>query len=477
MLNSESQDYDAIVVGSGPNGLSAAITLAHAGCKVLVLEAKETTGGGARTAELTLPGFWHDVCSAIHPLGAGSPFFSSLPLDEYGLEWIYPPVPFAHPLDDGPAVLLHHSIEETAAGLAPDSAAYQRLMGRLTREWKLIASAILGPFSFPRHPISMAQFGWYALQPAASFAKHTFRGERARSLIAGLAGHAIQPLENPSTTAIALVEGIYGHIGGWPLAKGGSQSIANALAGYLRSLGGEIATGVQVRSLQELPPARAILFDTSPRQLVEIAGEALPARYRNQLTRYRYGPGVFKIDFALSEPIPWKAPECRQTATLHLGGGLEEIALSERLMWRGEHPEKPYVLLAQQSLFDPSRAPRGKHTAWAYCHVPNGSTVDMTGNIIAQIERFAPGFRQCIVSQSTRFPADLEAYNPNYVGGDIIAGVQDLRQLYTRPVLRIVPYSTPLKGVYLCSASTPPGGGVHGMCGYHAARAALKASF
>ena len=477
MSNPSSQGYDAIVVGAGPNGLSAAITLAQAGCKVLVLEGKETIGGGARTAELTLPGFWHDVCSAIHPLGAGSPFFNSLPLAEYGLEWIYPPVPFAHPLDDGPAVLSHHSIQETAAGLAPDTAAYQRLMERLIREWVLIDRAILGPLGIPRHPISMARFGWYALQSATFFARKTFRGERARSLIAGLAGHAIQPLEHPSTAAIALVEGIYGHLGGWPLARGGSQSIVNALAGYLKSLGGGIVTGVQVRSLKELPPARATLFDTSPRQLLEIAGEALPSRYRGQLSRYRYGPGVFKIDFALSEPIPWKAPECAQTATLHLGGGLEEIAASERLIWHGEHPEKPYVLLAQQSLFDPSRAPQGKHTAWAYCHVPNGSTVDMTGKIIAQIERFAPGFRQCILAQHTRTPADLEAYNPNYVGGDIIAGVQDLRQLYTRPVPRIVPYSTPLKGIYLCSASTPPGGGVHGMCGYHAARAALRACF
>jgi phytoene dehydrogenase-like protein len=470
--------YDAVIVGSGPNGLAAAITLAQAGRSVLVLEAENEIGGGTRTAEVTLPGFRHDLCSAIHPLGAGSPFFRKLPLQEFGLEWIYPPVELAHPLDDGSAATLYRSIQSTGESLGPDAAAYQRLIAPLVRDWEKILGDFLGPLPLPpRHPLSAARFGLLAILPATGLADRWFQATPARALFAGMAAHAIRPLERPMTSAIGLVMSILGHSVGWPMPRGGSQQIAFALAGYLRTLGGEIQTGRRVTSLRELPPSRCVLLDLTPRQFLQIAGEQLPPGYRSQLQRYRYGPGVFKVDYALSAPIPWKAPQCRQAATVHIGGQIEEVARSERAVWRGEHPEKPFVLLAQQSLFDPSRAPQGKHTAWAYCHVPNGSTVDLYERITAQIERFAPGFRNCILAHAQKNTAEMEAYNPNYVGGDINGGVLDLMQLFTRPVWRRVPYSTPLKGVFLCSSSTPPAGGVHGMCGYHAARAALRAGY
>lgn len=465
--------YDAIVVGAGPNGLAAAITLARAGRKVLVHEAASTLGGGARSAELTLPGFVHDVCSAIHPLGLASPFFRSLPLHEFGLEWIQPPIPLSHPFDDGTAAALDRSIELTGNSLGVDSKTYQRLMKPLVADWEKIMHEFLGPLRLPRHPLAMTRFAMLAIWPARSLAQTLFRGARARALIAGLAAHSIQPLECSPTAAFGLMLGVLGHAAGWPVAKGGSQKIADALSAYLRSLGGEIVTGAPVESVDDLPPARAILFDVTPRQLLKLAGRRFPESYRAALARYRYGPGVFKIDFALSDPIPWKAPECRQAGTVHVGGTLPEIAASERAMWTGEHAERPYVLLAQQSLFDRSRAPDGKHTAWAYCHVPHGSTVDMSDRIIAQIERFAPGFRDCILAQHTRSAAAMEQYNPNYVGGDINGGVQDLLQLFTRPAWHFPPYATSARGIYLCSSSTPPGGGVHGMCGYFAAQAVL----
>jgi phytoene dehydrogenase-like protein len=465
--------YDAIVVGAGPNGLAAAITLARAGRKVLVREAASTVGGGARSAELTLPGFVHDVCSAIHPLGLASPFFRSLPLHEFGLEWIQPPLPLAHPLDDGTAMILDRSLVRTGESLGRDSKAYQRLMRPLVADWEKIMREFLGPLRLPRHPLAMTRFGLLAIWPARTLAETLFRGHRARAFIAGLAAHSIQPLERPPTAAFGLMLGVLGHAVGWPVAKGGSQAIANALAAYLRSLGGEITAESPVESIDDLPPARAILFDVTPRQLLKLAGRRFPDSYRAALARYRYGPGVFKMDFALSDPIPWKASECRRAGTVHVGGTLPEIAASERAMWAGEHAERPYVLLAQQSLFDYSRAPEGKHTAWAYCHVPNGSTVDMSGRIIAQIERFAPGFRDCILAQHTRSAVAMEQYNPNYVGGDINGGVQDLLQLFTRPAWHFPPYATPAPGLYLCSSSTPPGGGVHGMCGYFAAQTAL----
>jgi phytoene dehydrogenase-like protein len=469
--------YDAVVVGSGPNGLAAAIAMAQAGRSVLVLEAKETIGGGCRSAELTLPGFIHDVCSAIHPLGLGSPFLRTLPLGHHGLEWIHPPAPVAHPLDDGTAVVIERSVEETAAGLGPDAAAYRRLMGPLAAEWDALAPELLAPLHLPRHPVAMARFGLKAIRSASGFAKARFRGERARAVFAGIAGHSILPLERTATAAIGLVLGALTHAVGWPLPRGGSRRIAEALAAHLRSLGGEIRTGAPVESLDALPPARAVLCDVTPRQLLGLAGDRLRGRYRRGLESYRYGPAAFKLDFALSGSIPWKAPECARAATVHLGGSLDEIAASEAAVGRGEHPERPFVLLVQPSLFDASRAPAGRHTAWAYCHVPNGSAVDMRARIEAQIERFAPGFRDLILARSVLTPARLEGFNANYVGGDINGGAQDLGQMFTRPVARIVPYSTPARGLYICSSSTPPGGGVHGMCGYHAARAALRALF
>jgi phytoene dehydrogenase-like protein len=470
-----SRQYDAVIVGAGPNGLAAAITLARAGRSVLVVEGKETIGGGTRSAELTLPGYVHDVCSAIHPLGVASPFFRGLPLADHGLEWIFPPAAIAHPLDDGGAILVQRSVAATAAQLGGDAAAYRRLMGPLAADWPNVLGEMLGPLRFPRHPLSMVRFGLPALLPAATLARLLFRGERARAVFAGMAVHAMMPLEWPATAAFGLMLGILAHGVGWPMARGGSQRIGDALAAHLRSLGGEVLTDRPIARLDDLPPAGAILFDVTPRQLEKIAADRLPAPYRRKLRGYRYGPGVFKMDYALDGPVPWQAAGCLQAGTVHLGGTLDEIAASERAVWRGEHPERPYVLFVQQTPFDPTRAPAGKHTAWAYCHVPHGSTADMTGRIEAQIERFAPGFRGRILARSTRTAAEMAAYNPNYIGGDINGGVQDLRQLYTRPVASPNPYATPGDGIYLCSSSTPPGGGVHGMCGYWAARAVLKA--
>jgi phytoene dehydrogenase-like protein len=467
-------DYDAVIVGAGPNGLTAAIALAQAGCSVLVVEARDTVGGGTRSAELTLPGFVHDICSAIHPLAVASPFLQMLPLEEHGLEWVYPEAEVAHPLDDGTAVTVYRSVEKTAAQLGRDASAYERLMTPLVVSYEKILRDFLGPLRVPRYPLMMAYFGLQALLPAAPLAKARFRGERAKAVFAGMAAHAIMPLERTATAAFGLMLGTLAHGVGWPMAKGGSQKIADALTSYLRSLDGQIITGWEVETIEELPSAHAYLFDVTPRQLLQLAGTRLPPAYQRQLERYRYGPGVFKIDYALDGPIPWKAEACHQAGTVHIGGTLEEIARSERSAWRGKHSDRPYVLLAQQSLFDSSRAPFGKHTAWAYCHVPHGSRRDMTEIIEAQIERFAPGFRERVLARHTRTAVDVSNYNPNYVGGDINGGVQDLRQLFTRPTLRLEPYSTPARDIFLCSSSTPPGGGVHGMCGYFAARAAMK---
>jgi len=468
--------YDAVIVGAGPNGLAAAITLARAGRSVLVLEGADSAGGGLRSAELTLPGFLHDPCSAFHPLGIASPLWRGLPLAEHGLTWIHPPAPLAHPFDDGTAVVVERDTAATAGQLGGDARAYRRLMGTFARDWEQIVHDFLGPLRLPRYPFSLVRFGLAALWPATALARLAFRGERARAVFGGLSAHSIMPLEWPATAAFGFMLGVLAHAVGWPVAAGGSQRFADALASYLRSLGGEIVTGRFVRSLADLPPAGVMLFDVTPSQLIAIAGERLPAGYRQQLSRYRHGPGVCKVDFALDGPIPWRAAACWRAGTVHVGGTLKEIAAAEAAAWRGEHHERPFLILGQQSLFDPARAPAGKHTVWAYCHVPNGSTMDMTGRIAAQIERFAPGFRSRILAMHTRTAAEMAAYNPNYIGGDINGGVQDLRQLFTRPVASLNPYATPARGLYLCSSSTPPGGGVHGMCGYFAAQAALKAN-
>jgi phytoene dehydrogenase-like protein len=466
---------DAVVVGAGPNGLAAAITLALARRSVLILEGAPTIGGGTRTAELTRPGFLHDVCSAVHPLAAGSPFFRSLSLAEHSLELVHPASPLAHPLDDGTAVLLERSVSATAEGLGRDGAAYRALTEPLVEDWPSLIDALLGPLRVPRRPIALARFGLAGLRSASGLARAHFEGARARALFAGLAAHSMLPLEQSPSAAVGLILALLGHACGWPVARGGSQRIADALAACLRAADGEILTGRRVDSLDELPPSRLVLLDVTPRQLLTLAGSRLPASYRRRLARYRYGPGACKVDWALDGPIPWRAEACGRAATLHVGGTLEEIAAAEAAVARGIHPDHPFVLLAQPSLFDPTRAPAGKHTAWGYCHVPNGSTVDMTERIERQIERFAPGFRDRILARHMMTATDLERYNPNYVGGDINGGLQDFRQLFTRPVARLVPYATPVRGLYLCSSSTPPGGGVHGMCGYRAARAALRA--
>lgn len=464
---------DAVVVGAGPNGLAAAITLAGAGRSVLVVEAAETIGGGVRSAELTLPGFVHDVCSAIHPLAKASPCFGALPLAEHGMELVEPPAPLAHPLDDGTAVMLERSVGETAAGLGADAEAYRKLMAPLVERSERIESFVLGRSPIPRRPLTAARFGLLGLRSAVGLADR-FESERARALFAGLAAHSIQDLYRSPTASFGLVLGLLGHRHGWPLVRGGSQQLADALASYLRSLGGEIETGRQVDSIDELPESRVTMLDITPRQVLRVAGHRLPGRYVRALRRYRYGPGVFKVDWALDGPAPWTAEGCTRAATIHVGGTLEEIAASEHAVWSGEAPERPFVLVAQQSLFDETRAPDGKHTLWAYCHVPNGSRVDMAERIEAQIERFAPGFRELVLGRSVHGPAEIERENENYVGGDINGGVQDLRQLYTRPAIRLNPYSTPVDGLYICSSSTPPGGGVHGLCGYYAAQSALK---
>jgi len=469
-------EVDAVIIGAGPNGLAAGIELARAGKSVVIYEAKATIGGGARTQELTLPGYWHDVCSAIHPLALGSPFFKTLPLEQFGVEWIYPDAALAHPFDDGTAVQLVQSLEVTAARLdASDQAAYIALMKPFVDRLDDLAGDILGPLPLPpKHPFLMARFGLSALRSAVGLAQGLFRGKRAQGLFAGMAAHSCIPLDRMMTASFGMVLGILGHSVGWPIPRGGSQSIVNAMGAYFESLGGKIITSHPVESLAELPSARAILFDVTPRQLLRLAGDQFSPSYRAQLERYRYGVGVFKMDFALSAPIPWTAAECHRAGTVHLGGTLQEIAQSEHMLWENKHPDKPLVLMAQQSTFDDTRAPAGHHTSWAYCHVPHGSDKDMSEQIVTQIERFAPDFRDTILASKTMNTVEMTAYNANYIGGDINGGVQDIWQLFTRPVLRLVPYRTSKQRMYLCSSSTPPGGGVHGMCGYHAAKVALK---
>jgi phytoene dehydrogenase-like protein len=466
--------YDAVVVGSGPNGLAAAITIARAGRSVLVLEAKDSIGGSTRSAELTLPGFVHDVCSAVHPLGIASPFFCSLPLADHGLKWIQPAAPLAHPLDDGSAVIVERSAEATAANLRVDQKAYVELMQPLVSRWQEVLPLLLGPTATLAHPITAARFGWYGMRSASRLARR-FRGERARAVFAGYGAHSMLPLDRLPSGGFGLLLGLTAHAAGWPIAAGGSQTVAKALGSYLKTLGGQVATGTLVRSFGELPRARAYLFDVTPKQLLAIAGERLSANFRGKMASYRYGPGVCKVDWALTGAIPWTARECLRAGTVHIGGTLEEIESSERAPWMGEHAERPFVLLAQPTLFDPSRAPAGQHIAWAYCHVPNGSTFDMSERIENQIERFAPGFRELILKSRVAVAASLEQENPNLIGGDIGGGAADLGQFFFRPTRRW--YATSDKGIFLCSSSTPPGAGVHGLCGYRAARVALGSIF
>lgn len=480
-MDISSRRPDAIVVGAGPNGLAAAITLARRRWKVLLIEAAPHVGGAVSSAELTLPGFVHDRGSAIHPFGVGSPILRSLPLERHGLRWVYSPTPLAHLIDEREAVLLRRSVSATARGLGDDGRSYERLMRPLARHWEALSGAVLGPLiPPPLRPLSrllaLAAFGPLALCSARLLTQALFRGERARALIAGLAGHSVLPLEALASASFGLVLGMLGHAVGWPFPAGGAQQLSDAMAAHLRELGGEIITGCAIEDLDHLPPARAVLLNLTPRQVLRVVGDRLPPSYRGRLERYRYGPGAFKIDWALAAPIPWRAAECAQAATIHIGGTFDQIAEAERVVAEGGHAERPYILVAQHSLFDPTRAPAGQHTAWAYCHVPNGSAFDMTARIEAQIERAAPGFQSRILARHVSGPSELERWDANLVGGDVGGGAQDLAQLLARPTLSLRPYRTPMRGVYLCSAATPPGGGVHGMAGFHAAQAVLADS-
>jgi phytoene dehydrogenase-like protein len=457
-------------VGAGPNGLAAAITLARKFRSVLLVEAKETVGGGTRSAELTLPGFIHDVCSAVQPLALSSPFFRQLELHRHGLEWIHPEIPLAHPFGDGEALCLHRSLEATADALGPDGKAYREMLQPFVENHERLLSDVLKPLPIPEHPILMARFGLQALRSARNLAEAKFRSARVRALFAGLAAHAMIPLDQTATAAFGILLAVLAHGVGWPIVKGGSQKLADALADCFREKGGEIRTGTSVGSLGDLPGADHYFFDVTPRQLLNIGGLDLTEGYRRRLSRFRYGPGVCKVDWALSAPIPWKAEACRKAGTVHLGGSFEEIDAAIRDAHEGRRCLSPYVVLAQPSLFDPTRAPGGGHTAWAYCHAPHGSGEDVADFIEERIERYAPGFRGLILAKSSLSPAAMERHNPNYVGGDINGGLQDLTQLYSRPVLSLFPYRTSMKNIYICSSSTPPGGGVHGLCGYYAAR-------
>jgi phytoene dehydrogenase-like protein len=466
---------DAVIVGAGPNGLAAGIVLAQAGKRVRIYEANDDIGGGARSGSLTLEGFTHDLCSAVHPLAAASPFFTSLPLARFGLEFIYPPAALAHPFDDGTAVLLYRSVETTSQQLRSDEAAYRKLMGPIVQSWPNISEDLLGPLRLPRHPFALARFGLRAIRSAEGLICSHFKEQKTRAFFAGLSAHSSISLDHFGTAAFGLVLGATGHCVGWPIPRGGARAVSNALAAYFAELGGEIVTGKRVDSMKDIPAVGATLFDVTPRQLLVITGESFPSRFKRKLQQFRYGPSVFKMDWALSGPVPWQAPACDQAATIHLGGSFQEILESERDAWEGRTNARPFIIACQPSLFDSTRAPAGQHTLWAYCHVPNGSSTDMVPSIEDQIERFAPGFRKLVLGRNVMFPASLEKHNANLVGGDISGGAHTLAQLFTRPTLRT--YSTPVRGIYICSSSTPPGAGVHGMCGYHAARVALRKSF
>jgi phytoene dehydrogenase-like protein len=473
----KNQKYDTVVVGSGPNGLAAGITLARAGLSVLLIEARDEIGGGMRSSDISLPGFLHDICSSVHPLGVSSPFFRSLDLKAQGLEWIFPPASLAHPLDDGSTVMLERSVDATAETLGRDGDSYRKLMRPLANNWEELCAEILQPLHFPAHPLMLAKFGLVARYSIDQFICKYTESTEAQALLAGIAAHSVMPTGRPGGASFALLLGAAGHAVGWPVARGGSRSIAEALKSLFISAGGEVQVGMEVHSLGDLPPSKARLLDLTPRQLLNIAGQRFSPAYKLRLGDYRYGPGIFKMDWALDGPIPWKAANCLRAATVHLGGTYQEVSAAENAVWEGKHPEKPFVILVQPSLFDPGRAPIGKHTAWAYCHVPNGSVVDMTEKIESQVERFAPGFKEIILKRCSMNTTNFENYNANYVGGDISGGAEYPIGRLLKPLGSWRSYSTPLKGVYLCSSSMPPGAGVHGMCGYQAAKLALREVF
>lgn len=476
-MNTSLSNIDAFIIGSGPNGLSAAIALAQQGLKVKVYEAKETIGGGTRTLELTEPGFHHDICSAVHPTAVSSPFFKTLPLDKFGLEWIHPEFPIAHPLENGEAVIVERSLVTTLERFAEDSKNYRKLFKEFIDSWDYLSKDLFGSLRIPNHPLAMMRFGWYGMFSSNLLSNSFFKNERTKAYFSGLAAHSILPLNNAFTASFGLILGTTVHSVGWPIAKGGSHSITKALAAYFESLGGEIEVNTHIESLAEFPVGKPILFDLTPQQVVSIAGDRIHDSLKGKLLSYKHGPGAFKIDFALSEPVPWLNEEAKRAGTLHLGGTMQEISHSEKEVWEGVHSDKPYVLVSQPSIFDKSRAPDGKHVLWSYCHVPNGSTENMKEQIINQIERYAPGFRDTIISTSCMHAMDFEKYNPNYIGGDINGGAQTIKQLFGRPLLKWDPYKLPVENLYICSSSTPPGGGVHGMSGFNAARSVLKNEF
>jgi phytoene dehydrogenase-like protein len=466
-------EFDAVVVGAGPNGLTAAVTLARAGRKVVVFEAASSPGGGARSAELTRPGFVHDVCSAVHPTALASPAFAALPLAEHGVEWCHPELALAHPFDDGRAARLFRSLDETVQALGVDGRRYRALMGRIVDHADAVTETVFSPFGIPKRPFTMARFGLSALRSVTSLTRR-FGTDEARALFAGSAAHSMLALDQPATGGYGMFLNLLAHSVGWPVVAGGSQRLTDALVAILRAHGGEVVIDHEVVSLGDLPDARSVVLDVTPRQLLAIGGDRVPSRYARTLRRYRYGPGVFKLDWALSEPVPWTNPDVRRAGTVHVGGTIDEIAAAEASVLDGRVPERPFTIFVQPAVADPSRAPEGGHVGWAYCHVPGGSTLDCTEAIESQIERFAPGFRDTIVARHSMSATAMERYDANYVGGDINGGSGDLRQLFTRPSVSLRPWATPMPGVYLCSSATPPGGGVHGMCGWHAARAALR---
>jgi len=472
-----SNQPDAIIIGSGPNGLAAAIHLQQKGLSTEIYEQAHEAGGATRSGEITLPGFVHDLGSAIHPLCMSSPFFKQLPLSEFGLEWIFPEIPYAHPFADGSAIGGYKDVEQTARQLGKDGNSYYRLMTKLVEDWPLLEGFVLNPFQIPKNLPQLTSFGLKALLPAKAFSKLYFKEEKTRAYFYGSAAHSTLPLTNLASTSFGLVLGVIGHKYGWPYPRGGARSIPDSLLAYFKSIGGRIHLNQYITHMGDMPKAKAYLFDLTPKQLLNIGGTEFTDSYRKRMSAYRYGLGIFKMDFALDGPVPFTNPICRKAGTIHLGYSTREMEASVNNAFNNLISPRPYVILAQNSIFDGSRAPEGKHTVWAYCHVPNGSTTDMSPYIENQIEKAAPGFKKLILAKTTHTTDQMEAFDPNLVGGDVNGGMQDIRQLFTRPITKISPYNTPNKHIYICSASTPPGGGVHGMGGFNAAEKVLSDHF